>query len=723
MSRFKQDSLHMPKGVGTVNSCVKCALSSLGCSPALRGAIDDLAVRVHIIAVRGTHLANHIISQLVRGTNKDEPLPDLSNFLEPKWWQHCFKATANPLSGKEGILHETAARLFAGSKCIPLGSAAKHAIETLSQDVVVNIRVMLILNFHKQLRKAFRRDILFYAALRGFEFEASDREELIDYCIWRCVQQGSLFHEVEFPLHNCEPPELGIELQEELDSKIDSWRSVYGHLLHCPVPQFISQFKDPEMIQLFRWFVDLQRQRRDRQAELTNHFSGNSEMAMKCFSKAGKAMRALPLTQLRVGHIAVDRTTLKFLLLELRKAGAPISDLEIPLFKPVEAKKDEMDRDENGEPQKKKVKRNVDGTEKKTRNRRKGDDDAEQTALFWSHFPRAQRLVHGRKGVKLHPFIRTDGISCSVSLILPGRPEGKDEIKALKQMENRCDLDPGNQKPLIPEAGQRLVAIDPGRRDMVYCFVKADHPNRFFRVSTRQHVREAKRQRIAAVTLNLQKGTILSADVYRDQDRHADLHSALRHLPSNKAFETYEEYEIKMLPILEEAVAAMSARRLRREKFLSYQSKDKALDLICSKICEGVAIPKIDKLERPRVLVAFGNGGKVSTTGCGYAPAPQARLRHRLQRVWGAHVSLINEFRTSKCCCQCGEVMSKIYKRRNKGMVLNKAKVIHGVLRCQDHGFVHRDKNAAINIMRIYESLARGEERPEALRLRGRRFT
>jgi len=67
--------------------------------------------------------------------------------------------------------------------------------------------------------------------------------------------------------------------------------------------------------------------------------------------------------------------------------------------------------------------------------------------------------------------------------------------------------------------------------------------------------------------------------------------------------------------------------------------------------------------------------------------------------------------------------MSKIYKRRNKGMVLNKAKVIHGVLRCQDHGFVHRDKNAAINIMRIYESLARGEERPEALRLRGRRFT
>ena len=62
-----------------------------------------------------------------------------------------------------------------------------------------------------------------------------------------------------------------------------------------------------------------------------------------------------------------------------------------------------------------------------------------------------------------------------------------------------------------------------------------------------------------------------------------------------------------MLPILEEAVLAMSARRLRREAFLSFQSKDKALDLICSKICGGVSVSKFQKSENPRVLVAFGN--------------------------------------------------------------------------------------------------------------------
>ena len=37
----------------TANSCVKCSLSGVGCSGVLRGAIDDLAVRMQLVAVRG----------------------------------------------------------------------------------------------------------------------------------------------------------------------------------------------------------------------------------------------------------------------------------------------------------------------------------------------------------------------------------------------------------------------------------------------------------------------------------------------------------------------------------------------------------------------------------------------------------------------------------------------------------------------------------------------
>ena len=102
---------------------------------------------------------------------------------------------------------------------------------------------------------------------------------------------------------------------------------------------------------------------------------------------------------------------------------------------------------------------------------------------------------------------------------------------------------------------------------------------------------------------------------------------------------------------------------------------------------------------------------RASEARCGYAPAPQARLRRRLRHVWGAQVSLINEFRTLKCCCRCGREMRVVYKRRNKGQALEKPVRIHGILRCPEHGFRHRGKNAAINVMAIYEALAAGNPR------------
>ena len=97
----------------------------------------------------------------------------------------------------------------------------------------------------------------------------------------------------------------------------------------------------------------------------------------------------------------------------------------------------------------------------------------------------------------------------------------------------------------------------------------------------------SKRRRVAGVTEALQKRSILSAEEYREHDRQSTLRSAMVHMPSSKAFETYGTYKAAMLPILEKAVAAMSARRLRREAFLSFMSADKALDNIRCKICGG----------------------------------------------------------------------------------------------------------------------------------------
>ena len=109
-------------------------------------------------------------------------------------------------------------------------------------------------------------------------------------------------------------------LYRHTEARIDYWRDLYGSVVLCPSPSFISNMKTSgQKMQLFRWFVDLQRQRNRLQDEMTEHFVGNSENARECFGKAAKAMRALLLAKLRVGHSLVDRTLLKFYSSNFRK--------------------------------------------------------------------------------------------------------------------------------------------------------------------------------------------------------------------------------------------------------------------------------------------------------------------------------------------------------------------------------------------------------------------
>jgi hypothetical protein len=125
-----------------------------------------------------------------------------------------------------------------------------------------------------------------------------------------------------------------------------------------------------------------------------------------------------------VGHVAIDRTTLNHLgicpgicplLLQLCRNGEVISNLEIPNLKPVK-----VPRDENGEPVAKRAKRSeAGGVEKQTRNRRQGEDDAEQTRIFWA-YARAYALV---------PFSSGDAI-----------PQGSKRSEAASLLAHRRNL-------------------------------------------------------------------------------------------------------------------------------------------------------------------------------------------------------------------------------------------------------------------------------------------
>ena len=207
-------------------------------------------------------------------------------------------------------------------------------------------------------------------------------------------------------------------------------------------------------------------------------------------------------------------------------------------------------------------------------------------------------------------------------------------------------------------------------------------------VSTRGFHRKTRTSTAAVIT----KWSLDKAD--------ADLRSKLEDLPSSRCFETWASYLAAVLPLVKLRVEALQRKCVRRARFMNYMRRDREIDRICQDLCGN----------QP-TIVAFGAANACST-GFGYAPAPQSRLRHRLRHVHGARVCLVDEYKTSQLCCGCGGQLGLV---REPG---RRAPVWH-VKRCSfcrnGRGAPltrHRDLNAAANILDIYLGLAKLGKRP-----------
>ena len=181
------------------------------------------------------------------------------------------------------------------------------------------------------------------------------------------------------------------------------------------------------------------------------------------------------------------------------------------------------------------------------------------------------------------------------------------------------------------------------------------------------------------------------------------LRDALIDLPSSRSHETWNLYLAAVLPLLQKRAEALQLFCVRRARLMNYMRRDRELDRICNDLCGG----------QP-TIVAFGAANACST-GFGYAPAPQSRLRHRLRHVHAAKVCLIEEYLTSQVCSGCGERLGLVHEHGRREPVWH-------VKRCSwcrnGRGAPltrHRDINAASNIMAIYKSLATCGKRPPAL--------
>ena len=187
--------------------------------------------------------------------------------------------------------------------------------------------------------------------------------------------------------------------------------------------------------------------------------------------------------------------------------------------------------------------------------------------------------------------------------------------------------------------------------------------------------------------------------------RGQSLKSKLESLPCRRDILEWSAYLSRVTLLLPTIFGAYEALGVRRWKFRAHIFRDRSLDKICQRCCLGKSRRRSSN-SLP-TLVAFGAANSCST-GFGYAPAPQARLRRIMEKIHGAYVCLIDKFHTSQCCSNssCHSLLKAAvaseYDRRG---IYQHRQQLHGVCFCENcltdkvcKNFWNRDLNAANNI-------------------------
>ena len=617
---------------------VKCSLAGLRCSSDLRYEIEEAVRKVHSIAVKGSLVATQVV---LSALERGHPVPNVG---DQTWWYRCFSCCGVLEGRKPGNIKIPRKR----QPCIDAD------IESAAQSLFAGKLEWTSMDYLWSFIAELSRDALtacqnMVASIFHIQLEKAFRREII---IWEVVNGREIpkkskwriaTHYIRLTTDHAltmmlTPDDIPVDLGVQLERLVKSWKLKYAEVLPCPHSSFI--YGDSRHLKTSALVQWLYDLQLHRAAclQYLNEILPPSQDASQILGKWAKAVGLLPVFSFHPKQIAISPTGLESLL----KSGG-IKELQ---------------------------------------------------NNFFDCFPGIAKHHNGLRR-QFSDYIRTDGMSCSLTFSNMKLPEPNAKKRKLST-ENE------GKSPILPEPNQRIVAIDPGRRDMIAAVVPGDVS---FKESLKSYKYGAKTTKTANYTLGLLERAKCPDGI--------SLRSKLESLPSRRDISEWHLYTEAVVPLLAVILETYCALGLRRWKFRAYIFRDKTLDKICHKITSSPAnLP---------TLVAFGAANSCST-GFGYAPAPQARLRRRLEKIHGAYVCLIDEFNTSQKCCSCHQQLKPgVASGLDRHGEYHHRKELHGVRCCENcHNakgskqFWHRDYNAAMNILACYMAVASGQKRPDA---------
>ena len=329
----------------------------------------------------------------------------------------------------------------------------------------------------------------------------------------------------------------------------------------------------------------------------------------------------------------------------------------------------------------------------KGKSKRKADLSKEGTKQsIWNEFFFVNKRCFRKAGYDFHFMIRTDGISCS--LVFSRRSRGKNSSTETYMEQDDVLRD------------KKLVGIDPGLNDLVFCIDESGNKLRYSQDRRRKETKSKKFSKL--ISSKKEEAAPFPNDAGKPQtvnEIETELSKFDRKTLSFSTFKRYCEAKLAANHRLFSFYKDSLFRKLKlnlhlnrkrsEQRFVSEFKKKFGQDCV---ICFG-------DYERRR-----GFKGKEPTKG--------GRSFKDLFRKSGYEVLLVDEHKTSCMCFKCkGGRCEKFVKRRDpRPFKRGEERLVHGLLRCTTCGCVwNRDVNGASNILFAAKSVLSGEGRPRYL--------
>jgi len=318
---------------------------------------------------------------------------------------------------------------------------------------------------------------------------------------------------------------------------------------------------------------------------------------------------------------------------------------------------------------------------------------------IWEFFFRTERKMFHKKYYEFHHMIETDGVSCSLLLLR------KDLIgKKLPMMKK--GLSPETYIDELTEYSQlqnkKIVAIDPGKCDLIYCVDDDKKEANKFRYSQDQRRKETKKKKYSKIQLELKKEKINGKTII---EWETELSKLNRKSLNIKKFKEYIQKKSEINNVLYKFYETYIFRKLRLQ---SYRNTKKS---------EQKMINRFKKIfgNEKEVVVCFGDYEQKQHMK--FKEATKGKGMRTLFRKAGFQTYLVDEFRTSCMCSNCEiGICKKTMVRKNPKPYRTGNIIVHGLICCKNGcGYWNRDVNGATNIYKIAYNAINNKERPNYL--------